>query len=1022
MKRTYDTDLNWCEDKRVRDTGPYVKDVYYGTHTPVRMFYSPRMMFWLTGKTEYWSGAKAAGYNDQPPRHGQVPEGAMVVKEMFYWNTSANLYKDLKKMVSENKECSAEYKKLVDALISSWVVMIKTNETQDGWYYGGSPNISKTDTTINQVIETHLDKLDGAPWAGYGLACIRCHASATDDEMTFSDLANVKGFAEDENLLTYRDDNSWREEGLLDTYPLSKIKKFAQSNDCLDETTLENMFELNKNLLPSIPEECTYSNELYHHGMPFDPAKDSSLIAKSPLKSINHVFAQFFHQEGINTDNPKKFPNEWSDHVPAGKDLDLYITSDNCLGCHGGLAGGEYDVAMFIKTGKKYGDGFNVSEYGEWRWSPMGLAGRDPIFYSQLESEMAYINRDSSLGGLLVGSAKANQHAVTNLCTSCHGSMGERQLKIDARTDSSLDSNFNVDYVYLKDLLSSESAQNPPAHQKYAKYGMLAREGISCLTCHHIEPPSPGQITNWVTKVCDDPKTKGWIVKKSSEEVKELAYLLAHNTTGRFYSTKPDEVNGPLDDVYTYPMENGLGIKPNYNEFISDSKMCGTCHTINLPNIGVKAGSDLDKHPILTKVEPEPALKPYGHSIEQATFLEWQNSIFGREGKEFQSCQDCHMPGGFQTLDGSIDIDQIVTKIATIQDMTYPQTANMASEEQVGVTMRDNYKRHEHVGLNVFLLEMFNQFPDILGVKHTDYMTSADNGNRLAIENMVRQAREATVDLQMEVNNKSKASNRMDVDVTVTNLTGHRIPSGVAFRRAFLEVQVINTANNQVVWGSGRTNTAGVIVDSTGQALKTEFLPNKETYQKHHTLISNQSQVQIYEELNQNAQFEFTTSFVHRVHPIKDNRLLPSGWLPSDAPYFKKQGEVIVQFMEATDPGKYTRTVDKAYTNPDNDMNFVGHDKISYKITLPDHLDRKDMKVQVTMYSQAIPPYWLNHRFEAAPTEPATQRLYYIASHLNTQGTAIEDWKLRLVSKHAEYDSHKGAWLTSKAPEPEMCN
>ena len=29
----------------------------------------------------------------------------------------------------------------------------------------------------------------------------------------------------------------------------------------------------------------------------------------------------------------------------------------------------------------------NLSPYGEWRASPMGLAGRDPIFFAQLQSE-----------------------------------------------------------------------------------------------------------------------------------------------------------------------------------------------------------------------------------------------------------------------------------------------------------------------------------------------------------------------------------------------------------------------------------------------------------------------------------------------------------------------------------------------------------------------------------------------------------------------------------------------------------
>ena len=40
--------------------------------------------------------------------------------------------------------------------------------------------------------------------------------------------------------------------------------------------------------------------------------------------------------------------------------------------------------------------GLNVSPYGEWRWSPMGLAGRDPVFHAQLESEMSACSRPSS--------------------------------------------------------------------------------------------------------------------------------------------------------------------------------------------------------------------------------------------------------------------------------------------------------------------------------------------------------------------------------------------------------------------------------------------------------------------------------------------------------------------------------------------------------------------------------------------------------------------------------------------------
>jgi NAD(P)H-hydrate epimerase len=40
-------------------------------------------------------------------------------------------------------------------------------------------------------------------------------------------------------------------------------------------------------------------------------------------------------------------------------------------------------------------------------------------------------------------------------------------------------------------------------------------------------------------------------------------------------------------------MEHSLEITPKENPYIRDSKMCGTCHTINLPNVGWKPGQPL---------------------------------------------------------------------------------------------------------------------------------------------------------------------------------------------------------------------------------------------------------------------------------------------------------------------------------------------------------------------------------------------------------------------------------------------
>jgi hypothetical protein len=54
-----------------------------------------------------------------------------------------------------------------------------------------------------------------------------------------------------------------------------------------------------------------------------------------------------------------------------------------------------------------------------------------------------------------------------------------------------------------------------------------------------------------------------------------------------------------------------------------------------------------------------------------------------------------------------------------------------------------------------------------------------------------------------------------------------------------------------------------------------------------------------------------------------------------------------------------------------------------------------------TIYYQSIPPYYLKMRFEQAPDYPATKRLYYLTSNLKPAGTAIENWKLKIVSASA---------------------
>lgn len=956
--QNYETDLyrflferqyaDWRHDKGVRDTGPYIEYQYFGTHPAVRIYYSPAVIAWL-----------------ENGREGELPDGAMIIKEMFL--PPAVLYQDLKN--DPKYQDPKAYDALIAKLIFAWTVIVRDRQaSRDGWFWA-NPMAPGEGESIPAAIKRQLDTLEGPPLSEFGAPCLRCHSSA-ESEFTFSDLRNIEGFLPEQEPLRFLVDTSWRSASHFSKYPLSILA---------DDPYVQSHYMLPDQLRPFRPDVDDPKVVDFHLGLTRDSA--DRYVNDEGLKQPNPEFLKTFKSiAAVPEKTVEVFPTQWQDQVLPGPDgAEAFITSDNCVGCHGGLGGEPYGVTMFVKTGPDYGDGYNLSEYGEWRWSPMGLAGRDPIFFAQLESEMALLERDARMKpSPLVGSLKENQQAVTNTCLSCHGAMGQRQLEIDAAENPNLDPNMQVAYMFLKERLNEEQ----PEESIYLKFGQLGREGISCTICHHITNPTEEQIEQWQTK-------PGWLGPHSD---KELAYMLFHNTTGRFERGPDDAYFGPFEDVAEVPMDQVLGVTPTFNAYIQDSQLCGTCHTINLPNIGATE----DEFPVLNAAEQNPAFKDYQHSIEQATFLEWQNSAFAQDpgglGSQFASCQDCHMPEGFETVDGSIKIESITTQIAAIQDANFPEADNRLPVEDIDIPLRDDYRRHEHVGLNVFLLEMFDQFPSILGVDKSDYMTSADNGVDLAVENMILQAQQKTADIEVAID---RFEGRMlEATVTVSNKTGHRFPSGVAFRRAFLEFVVLD--GEKVVWGSGRTNGVGVIVGANGQPLETEFLPNSTSYQHHHQVISREDQVQIYEELNQNAQLEFTTSFVHRVHDIKDNRLLPNGWRASN--YFKKDGEVIFQFMEATDPKGTGDDPDYMDQGPD----FKGRDSVKYRIELPRTLAKSNLKVRATLYDQAIPPYWLHQRFSTAPKGEATQRLYFLASHLNLKDTPMQDWKLKLVSTEVD--------------------
>ncbi len=1018
IKRQYN-DMGWDVDKGIRDTGPFIEGVNYGTHPAVRIFYSPEIITWLLN-----------GRSSETP----IPDGAMIIKEMF--TPPAAIYQALATS-SQLMEKYGGYDHFMSGMVNSWAVMVKDSKgSHDGWFWASvSPNKdfnidgNPSDKSVKEAIKSQIDTLvnrkdEQLRYSGFGMPCLRCHATAKS-ESTFSDLANIKGYSGDP--LVFKVDDSWRTPShIASNYPLCLLKDepFVKQNFYLpqknedgvtttpapDDTAVCTSVYTPNNTLDSV----VFSDHSFKDNMKFT-------LANKKMAQLNPKFLKQytqFHLADVSDKTLFSFPSSWLDHVVMPADNpSTFVTSDNCLSCHGGLSGSPNREVMFIpnpnnKGSRQRKDGFNVSEYGEWRWSPMGLAGRDPIFHAQLESEMAYLNRDAAIypeqlrkpinqpNMTTAQLLEDSKHATQNLCLSCHGAMGQRELSADAKKDPSLDPNFNVNYYYLEEALSKplEKNQKKNGNGHNAKYGALAREGVSCMVCHNMDAPNSEKVKNWTPK-------PQWLAADLPTNQKSLAYNLFHHSTGTYNPGSVGEVFGPFD-VKEKPMKHALGMTPVKNEYIQNSQMCGNCHTINLPNIG----AETEKFPVLNAAsatsEVTSPFAEYPHTIEQATFLEWQNSAFakvnkdGSNAKSFKSCQGCHMKGSFENKTEKIQIDQILTQIAAIQDLSYPQASHSLGNEDIDIPMRDNYRRHTNVGLNVFLLSMMDQYSDVLGVNKNDYMTSAQTGPALALESMLTQAQEDTAELT--VSDPKLINGKLTTKITVRNKTGHRLPSGVAFRRVFIEFTVHEQGDEKPLWRSGGTDELGIIVGANGKPLNTEFFAEGK-HQPHYQVIRSEDQAQIYEELYQNAQREYTTSFIHRVHDVKDNRLLPKGWQPSAA--FADQGQIMEEFMAATDPWEHTMKNDSDYQNKQWDDDFPGEDSLMYEVKIPNEYQGRALEVSAKLYSQSIPPYWLKQRFDAVKDESdpektrATRRLYYMASHLDLNDTPMENWKLLLVEK-----------------------
>ena len=220
---------------------------------------------------------------------------------------------------------------------------------------------------------------------------------------------------------------------------------------------------------------------------------------------------------------------------------------------------------------------------------------------------------------------------------------------------------------------------------------------------------------------------------------------------------------GPWDytDGVPLPIEHST----MQDTFTGSSELCGTCHDVTVPRERVDD-------------DGVPMGRPFN---EQRTYSEWANSAFAVEGDDFASCQDCHM--------SSIDDSAACNTYAGSQ--SHP-TGN---------------RRHDLIGANRFMLQVIQQnFSDEVSPSAFDIALAR-------LDEFVQTAATMEVTAPDSVH---LGEGLEGLEVTVTNETGHKLPSGYSEGRV-MWIEVVASYDGTPVWTSGQWDSEALEYEEDAQ-------------------------------------------------------------------------------------------------------------------------------------------------------------------------------------------------------------
>jgi len=299
-------------------------------------------------------------------------------------------------------------------------------------------------------------------------------------------------------------------------------------------------------------------------------------------------------------------------------------------------------------------------------------------------------------------------------------------------------------------------------------------------------------------------------------------------------------------------MRSSTDLVPTNGLHVQDSALCGSCHTLYTTTLNAKG-------------------EAVGELPEQMPYLEWRHSAYS--GTE--SCQSCHMP--------VMERDMPITSV-------------------IGQT-RSNVSQHVFLGGNFFMLGLLSRNAADLSV--TALPQDLSQSIRRTRENL------QTASARIAIRRIERKASRLHATVSVTNLTGHKLPTAYPSRRTWISFQVFNT-NGAALFASGRLNPDGSI-----QGNDNDVDPGR--HEPHYDEIDSADEVQIYEAIMADLDDNVTTVLLSAIRYIKDNRLLPVGFDKATA-----HSDIAVQgpartdddFTGGNDSVRYSVDLSKASEGP----------------------------------------------------------------------------------------------------------